>query len=716
MLRQLQVLIEVLVLLTMSLLFIPAVAEDQVEIQDSLFILDASGSMWGQIDDINKIVIAKDVMEELIWGLPENQRLGLVAYGHRKKADCTDIETLSDVGATRQQVVKQLRAISPKGKTPLTASVSHAATALNYTKQAATVILVSDGLENCNADPCALARTLEEEGLDFTVHVIGFDVTESERQGLQCIAAETGGQLLTAGNAQELAQALTTIADVAPATPELKPSKVVLKATLLPGGPLLQSELDWSVVVAGTDKVVHTVADSGITQTELPPGEYTAKATWRGWAHNSELTSQLTFTLAAQQPRVITVPIDMGLDVTLSAPRSGVAAKPVEVTWSGPDSLGAYVYITALDDSPRDYIYGSAAAKARTEFANGAEDKASLDTNGDGQFNDEDLAAVTIGGPSISGEYEVRYVLDKPRVILARQPISITDRPFSLDAPSSASVASAIEVQWSGDPNPNDFVSIVESGSSSVYDNKRTVKVNKGKTLTINAPATPGDYEIRYILTNGYTLYEGMQYTVATSLPLTLTSVSVDITSPEEVVGGSTISISTTEIDGFENDIISIVDVGTQKINREAMALRTVRGVVQPDFSVQVPNVPGDYEVAYFLEPGRQFLSSRPLKVTQAPATLSTPQQISVGEEFDVQYNGPNYKGDRIVVVPANRPAEKMWNITPRYGFLTKAQTGSGTVSAYPTQAGPGEYEVRYVTGFQHHILARAPVKVVQED
>ncbi|XOV84013.1 MAG: VWA domain-containing protein [bacterium] len=698
-----------------GLLFSAAATEQpQAEVQDTLFVLDASGSMWGQIDGINKIVIAKDVMEELVWGLPAAQRLGLVAYGHRKKADCADIQTLSQVGATRAEVVEQLRALSPKGKTPLSASVAHAATELNFTRQAATVILVSDGLENCDADPCALARTLEEQGLDFTVHVVGFDVTEVERQGLQCIAEETGGKLLTARTADELTQALTEVAAVAPADPEPSAAKVVFKATLLQGGPLLQSEVDWSILVAGTDEVVHSASDSGITDTELTPGDYVAQATWRGWAKAPDLAGELSFSVAAQQPRVITVPIDMGLAVTLSAPASIPAAKPFRVSWSGPDTLGAYVYVTALDDSPRDYIYGTVAAKARADFVSSSATD-SLDTNGDNIIDDNDVAQADIGGPSIAGSYEVRYVLDQPRVILARSPITVTDHPFTLSAPASASVASSIEVQWSGDANANDFISIVPAGSVAVYDNSRTVRTDKGSTLTINTPAEPGEYEIRYILTNGYTLYDGMQHTVAATAPLTVAEVSVVISAPDEVVGGSTVSITTTDLEGYENDMLSIIPAGSEKFNRESMALRTVRGAVQPDFSIQVPNIPGAYEVAYFIEPGRRLLATRPITITQAPATVSAPAQISVGASFPVQYSGPNYKGDRIVVVPADRPADKMWNITPRYGFLTKDSQGTGTITGYPTEAGPGDYEVRYVTGLQHHILARTPITVVAD-
>ncbi|NJN46971.1 MAG: hypothetical protein HC808_11400 [Candidatus Competibacteraceae bacterium] len=42
-----------------------------------LFILDASGSMWGQVDQKAEIAIAKEVMTTLVQDLPEGIRAGL---------------------------------------------------------------------------------------------------------------------------------------------------------------------------------------------------------------------------------------------------------------------------------------------------------------------------------------------------------------------------------------------------------------------------------------------------------------------------------------------------------------------------------------------------------------------------------------------------------------------------------------------------------------
>ena len=114
--------------------------------------------------------------------------------------------------------------LSPKGKTPLTEAVRQAAAALKYTEDKATVILITDGLETCNADPCAVARELEASGVDFTAHVVGFGLSPEEGRQVACIAEETGGQYFQASDAEGLSEALTeTVAEVAEPAPPPEP-------------------------------------------------------------------------------------------------------------------------------------------------------------------------------------------------------------------------------------------------------------------------------------------------------------------------------------------------------------------------------------------------------------------------------------------------------------------------------------------------------------
>ena len=220
----------------------------------TMLVLDASGSMWGQINGQTKIAIAREAVGSMLDGWRGGE-LGLMAYGHRRKGDCADIEVLQAIGPnTAAGIRKQVNALNPKGMTPITASVRMAAEQLRYTEQKATVILVSDGEETCNADPCALGKELEAMGVDFTAHVVGFDIqkgSKADRQ-LQCLAANTGGRYVHARNAAELDDALGKIAE----TPTPPSPKVKQAQEWIPG-----YSLDW---VPGSQ--LEGVEDGGGTQ------------------------------------------------------------------------------------------------------------------------------------------------------------------------------------------------------------------------------------------------------------------------------------------------------------------------------------------------------------------------------------------------------------------------------------------------------------------
>lgn len=193
----------------------------------AILVLDASGSMWGQISGEAKIDIAKDVVAKIIKDWKPEDELGLVAYGHRQKGSCTDIETLIEpVPLTAEGYLKAVRGLSPKGKTPMTQSVRQAAEALKFTEKEATVILVSDGIETCDADPCAVATELEKLGVGLTVHTVGFGLDDKGAVSqLKCLAENTGGISILAENAGELEAALRKTVEAQPA-PAPQPAKI----------------------------------------------------------------------------------------------------------------------------------------------------------------------------------------------------------------------------------------------------------------------------------------------------------------------------------------------------------------------------------------------------------------------------------------------------------------------------------------------------------
>lgn len=174
-----------------------------------IFIYDASGSMWGQMEGKTKMEIASTVLSSSLENLPVNQKIGLVAYGHRKKGDCKDVEFLVDVSnGTKSQVNTALKEIKPLGMTPLAYSATQVIDKLRISKEKATIILVTDGIESCNGNICDVITAAKKEGIDFKLHIIGFGLKEGETEQLKCAAKAGDGNYYDAADAGGLGDVL----------------------------------------------------------------------------------------------------------------------------------------------------------------------------------------------------------------------------------------------------------------------------------------------------------------------------------------------------------------------------------------------------------------------------------------------------------------------------------------------------------------------------
>lgn len=263
---------------------LPAAAAER-----AIIVLDASGSMWGQIDGRTKIEIARETLATVLTSVPPATELGLMVYGHREKGSCADIElAVPPAAGSAGAITAFVGAVNPKGKTPLSAAVRQAAEALRYAEDKATVILLTDGLETCDADPCALGAELENAGVDLTVHVVGFGLSAEEGKQVACLAENTGGRYLAAGDADQLKDALTAaVVTPAPAPEEPKAiaQNVEAIAYLAEGGPAIPAdngEVYWefhALDAAGQKAERATFYTYGGTiKAELPPGRYLAHA------------------------------------------------------------------------------------------------------------------------------------------------------------------------------------------------------------------------------------------------------------------------------------------------------------------------------------------------------------------------------------------------------------------------------------------------------
>lgn len=203
----------------------PAAATDDCS-ADAMIVFDGSGSMaemgFNDIDE-PRIFEARRAMADVIPDIARNRHLGLVIYGPNGVDECTGLDLrFAPMANAAQAVMDAVNTLEPTGSTPLTAAVGLAAQTLDYTRKPATIVLVTDGKETCNGQPCALAAELAATGVDTTVHVIGFKVRGSffswDRQTdndynvadavSRCLADRTGGTYASAETLDDLVEAL----------------------------------------------------------------------------------------------------------------------------------------------------------------------------------------------------------------------------------------------------------------------------------------------------------------------------------------------------------------------------------------------------------------------------------------------------------------------------------------------------------------------------
>lgn len=710
-----------------------AIGQDQ---PNTILVLDGSGSMWGQIDGVAKITIAQEVIGNLLADFPAEQGLGLTVYGHRSRGNCTDIETIVAPAAnTAEQIINAVNGIKPLGSTPMTDSVIAAAESLRYTEEAATVILVSDGIETCNPDPCAAARLLEEAGIEFTAHVIGFDITDPEALAqMQCIADETGGRFLTAANAAEL--------DLAMASVVAEPDPIIVTGTFEArlgddAGPLITDQIIWDVT-SDSAQIADAVAGNPISLA-LSEGPHNATA----YRVIDEMEAEVAFTVAGpEDTTIVAVFPDIAPTATIDAADTAPKGSTIPVTWSGPD--GDRDYIAVAEPGERSYINYTYTEEGtpldlrlpaqagryelryfdqsrREVIATRAIDVTPVDVTleapetanvGDditvawtGPDYDRDYISVAEPGersyinytyteqgdplslkmPTQPGDYEIRYQLSQGGEILATRAISVTPVAVTLEAPAEAAAASDITVNWTGPDYDRDYISVAAPGERSYVNYTYT---EQGNPLTLTLPANPGEYEIRYQLAQGGE--------VIATRPITVTPLKVSLEATDSAVAGATISVGFEGPD-YTRDYIAVSEVGENGYVNYAY---TSNG---NPVELVMPPSPGTYELRYVLDEGKTVAARRQITVTEVKAQLVGPATVGPDDALIVGWDGPDYRRDYIAI---SEPGEN--------GYIAYAYTSSGNPVELAIPDAPGNYEIRYVMDQDKRIIARIPIEVTK--
>jgi len=172
-----------------------------------LFIFDFSNSMYGMWDKESKITTARNIFIQLIDSLEKvpNLEMALRLYGHQSvfpPQDCNDTKlevpfTPGNAGAIRQKI----RWAEPKGTTPIAKSLEQCIKDFPQDgKDVRNIImLITDGIESCDGDPCAVSAMLQQKGIMLKPFVIGVGLDVDLAKAFGCVGrffnAKEGKQL-----------------------------------------------------------------------------------------------------------------------------------------------------------------------------------------------------------------------------------------------------------------------------------------------------------------------------------------------------------------------------------------------------------------------------------------------------------------------------------------------------------------------------------------
>lgn len=174
----------------------------------TMIILDSSGSMRAKTrDGQTRMAAAKKAIRDYVANSPSStEKLGFMVYGQagtNRRSDramsCKKIKTVKPIGRLNKgNVSDALAPYSPRGWTPLAASLKDAAKQFQDNGTVNRVIVVTDGIEECGGNPKAEARMLRRSGLNVRIDVVGLGVHKSNGAAQLASVAKVAGGTFTA--------------------------------------------------------------------------------------------------------------------------------------------------------------------------------------------------------------------------------------------------------------------------------------------------------------------------------------------------------------------------------------------------------------------------------------------------------------------------------------------------------------------------------------
>jgi len=177
-----------------------------------LFLFDASQSMYARWETNTRFEIARKLLLEMVDSLQgmDNLEIALRVYGHTKNyppQDCDDTRLEVPFSAKNgSKIRKKMMEIKPSGTTPIARSLEACGGDFPKSPARNIIILITDGIEECNGDPCAVSAILQKKGIVLKPFVIGLGLNKDFLKQFECV-----GNYFDAANESQFQMALNVV-------------------------------------------------------------------------------------------------------------------------------------------------------------------------------------------------------------------------------------------------------------------------------------------------------------------------------------------------------------------------------------------------------------------------------------------------------------------------------------------------------------------------
>ncbi|WP_337236329.1 vWA domain-containing protein [Proteus faecis] len=165
--------------------------------ESDLDYIASTGQLFPGYDvEPRRITTARNAAIKIINNIPSDMKITTVVA-----SDCGVVKSSPAYGGNeRSKLLSYIKRIEPDSGTPLAESIKRAGNLIKGNNRDTIIVLLSDGLESCDQDPCAAARTLKRAHPRAVINVVDILGTGAGN----CVAQATGGKVFTARNANEV--------------------------------------------------------------------------------------------------------------------------------------------------------------------------------------------------------------------------------------------------------------------------------------------------------------------------------------------------------------------------------------------------------------------------------------------------------------------------------------------------------------------------------